>query len=464
MATTKIWAIYSDFGNTIVYAANEEKTVEMIYETSDQEGIEAVLNYTTRESATCGQEKRYVTGINCNVETAYKEMSLTKERFGKTDKILAHHAEQSFLPGEVTPDEAHAIGVELARRLWGDRHEVVVTTHLDKAHIHNHFVINSVSFVDGKKFYSNKASYKKMREVSDELCRMYGKSVVEEPRKGTKTGVYRAEMRGAYSFRNTVFEDIDKMIESSKSMQDFYLKMKAAGYTLNSDRGYLRVFIPGHQTIRLDRKDKSYSLENIAKRINENNKSVSNVVPEYDYSDGFGRYEEYEETIKSSEFKKWAKGKVELPKYRYKGYKALYIRFMYELGQIPVPKYKYNHVVIREEMMNAGKLNNEMKMLIRNNISTSADLNRYQKKLSDEYKNVFDERKSLRNQRRRATGQKAAELDKQIKKHNETLAGLRKELFYCKDVKERSDKLTNKLNIAKKSKELGGKKYEYERS
>lgn len=461
MATTKIWAIYSDFGNTIVYATNESKTVEMIFETSEQEGIEAVLNYTTRDSATVGQEKRYVTGINCSVETAHKEMQLTKEKFGKTGKILAHHAEQSFLPGEVTADEAHEIGVELARRLWGDRHEVVVTTHLDKAHIHNHFVINSVSFVDGKKYYSNKASYRKMREASDELCRMYGKSVVEEPdKKGVKTGIYRAEMRGTYSIRKTVFEDVDKIIESSKTMEEFYLKMKSAGYTLNTDRSYLRVFIPGHQTIRLDRKDKSYTLESIARRISENYDNA-NANISYDYSDGFGNYEE---VIKSNEYKKWAKGKVPESKFKYKGYKALYIRFMYELGQIPVPKYKYNHIVIREEMMNAGKLNNEMKMLIRNNISTSADLNRYQKKLSEEYKMAFDERKTLRNQRRRATGQKAEDLDKQIKTYNETLAGLRKELFYCKDVKERSDKLVNKLNIAKQSREMGGKSYEYERS
>lgn len=460
LATTKIWAIYSDFGNTIVYATNEEKTVEMIFETSNQEGIEAVLNYTTRDSATKG--KKYVTGINCNVETAYKEMQLTKEKYGKTGKILAHHAEQSFLPGEVTPDEAHRIGIELARRLWGDRHEVVVTTHLDKAHIHNHFVINSVSFVDGKKYYSNKASYRRMREVNDELCRMYGKSVVEEPaKKGIKTGVYRAEMRGAYKFRETVFEDIDKMIDSSKSIQEFYDKMKMAGYTLNTDRSYLRVFIHGHQTIRLDRKDKNYSLESIYRRINENSSKSAEVNPAPDYSEGFGNYEE---VIKSDEFKKWAKGKVQLPKFRYKGYKALYIKFMYELGQIPVSKYKYNHVVIREEMMNAGKLNNEMKMLIRNNISTTADLNLYQKKLNDEYKSVFDERKTLRNQRRRATGQKAEDLDKQIQKYNETLAGIRKELFYCKDIKDRSDKLIDKLNTARESKEMGGKTYEHERS
>ncbi|MDY4810371.1 MAG: relaxase/mobilization nuclease domain-containing protein, partial [Bulleidia sp.] len=89
---------------------------------------------------------------------------------GKDDGVLAFHAVQSFKPDEITPDECHEIGVRLADQMWGDRFEVVVSTHLDRHHLHNHFVINSVSFMDGKKFDNNRKDYMQFRNLSDELC------------------------------------------------------------------------------------------------------------------------------------------------------------------------------------------------------------------------------------------------------------------------------------------------------
>lgn len=125
----------------------------------------------------------YVDGINTVPETAEKSMMAVKQRYAKDGGTMAYHVIQSFAPGEVTPETAHEIGIKLAERMWGDRFEVVVSTHLDHEHIHNHFVFNSVSFVDGKKYNDNIKNLYKLREVSDELCREYKLSVVLNPKK-----------------------------------------------------------------------------------------------------------------------------------------------------------------------------------------------------------------------------------------------------------------------------------------
>ena len=103
-----------------------------------------------------------------------------KYKYSKRNKIMAFHGYQSFEEGEVTPEVAHEIGVKLAEEMWGDRFEVVVSTHLNTKHIHNHFVLNSVSFVDGKKYYSNYETTALLRRTSDDLCDEYGLKVLKK--------------------------------------------------------------------------------------------------------------------------------------------------------------------------------------------------------------------------------------------------------------------------------------------
>ena len=109
-----------------------------------------VFSYTQNPNKTAGGQ--FVTAINCQKDIALQQMILTKQRYGKEDGYIAWHGYQSFKPGEVTPEQCHALGVELARQMWGDRFQIIVTTHLDKEHLHNHFCINSVSFKDGGKY------------------------------------------------------------------------------------------------------------------------------------------------------------------------------------------------------------------------------------------------------------------------------------------------------------------------
>lgn len=110
----------------------------------------AALQYVSNDKKT--DKRIYVSGINCNAKRAYERMMATKKRFGKMGGNVAYHGYQSFVSGEVTPEEAHKIGMETARRMWGADYEIVVTTHLNTDNLHNHFVINSVSFKTGRKF------------------------------------------------------------------------------------------------------------------------------------------------------------------------------------------------------------------------------------------------------------------------------------------------------------------------
>ena len=193
MATTKIWPVKRQLGYVLRYAANEEKT-EL---SRHPDLLGSALQYVTQDGKT--DLGRLVTGINCTPDTAQEVMNATKQQFGKTGGTMAFHGYQSFAPGEVTPEQAHNIGVQLANELWGDRFQVLVATHLDKeSHIHNHFVINSVSFVDGKRFHSDAKFLHRMREVSDRLCLENGLSVVREPGQGrTKHyAEYMAEKEG----------------------------------------------------------------------------------------------------------------------------------------------------------------------------------------------------------------------------------------------------------------------------
>lgn len=131
MATTKIWPVKGDVGHVLRYVQNEDKT-----EPSRQpDSLESVLDYVGRGDKT--DARQYVSALNCEPDTARMEMMVVKRHFGKTGGTVAFHAYQSFAPGEVTPEEAHQIGVQLAGELWGDRFQVVIATHLDRNHLHN---------------------------------------------------------------------------------------------------------------------------------------------------------------------------------------------------------------------------------------------------------------------------------------------------------------------------------------
>ena len=171
MAYTKILVIHNRLDKCVGYTQDPEKT-----------SLEAAIDYALDREKT--EQTCFETAINCDRESVYADMMDTKRRWGKEGrKRKGYHIIQSFAPGEVTPDQAHAVGVEFARRLLGDRYEVIVSTHLNKAHLHSHIVFNSVSFVDGAMYRDQLKDYYGgdgvgIRGTSDAICREHGLSII----------------------------------------------------------------------------------------------------------------------------------------------------------------------------------------------------------------------------------------------------------------------------------------------
>ena len=194
MATTSIWRVGGWLGKVVIYVENPDKTENpAAYEKPDMEGHDAqglsdVIEYAVQqqktEKITADDEgtaimQRFVSGVNCSPSTARDEMMAVKKRFGKEDGTVAYHGYQSFAPGEATSELAHEIGLALAKKLWGEKYQVLVATHLDREnHLHNHFVLNTVSFVDGIKYHRTEQDYFDMQRESDRLCREMPEKVI----------------------------------------------------------------------------------------------------------------------------------------------------------------------------------------------------------------------------------------------------------------------------------------------
>jgi hypothetical protein len=189
-------------------------------------------------------------GVACSPEYAKSQFATTRELYGKTTGIQAHHVIQSFKPGEVSPGQANGIGVELAKEI-AKGHECIVYTHADKDHIHNHIVINSVNYENGRKFQLHgKKSIDKVREISDKLCKEKELSVVKEPT--AKMRYTQAEQgiieRGQISWKDTIRMAIDKEKGNSESYEDFKNNLKKKySIEVNDKRKYITYKLDGQK-------------------------------------------------------------------------------------------------------------------------------------------------------------------------------------------------------------------------
>ena len=219
-------------------------------------GMRNVLNYVGRKEKTVSEDKRFVTGVNCSPETALDEMNATKNLYHKTDGRLYYHLVQSFPSGyDIEPELAHKIAVELAEKAFG-KYEVVVATHIDREHVHSHFVINSVSFEDGKKYHSNKESVAELMKLSDEICRKYGVHVLDAPKKKMNRDYlsdseYRSAKRGE-SFKWELMNVINQVMKQAKNKKQFCYLMKQQGYGVRweDNRKYITYTCPNGRRCR----------------------------------------------------------------------------------------------------------------------------------------------------------------------------------------------------------------------
>lgn len=217
------------------------------------------LDYVEQEKKTLWSDRQLVTGWNCVAQSAYEEMMTTKRRHGKTDGRMFYQFVQSFSPEEdVTPEEVHAIGLELAQRLFPD-FEVVVATHVDADHLHSHLIVNSVSCTTGRKLHQNAADLQRQRQISDEICAAHGLTVLEPPKryaqeKQMRPGEYRSAVRGE-SWKFRLINAIDLCMRRARTKAEFLREMEKRGYQVRWEdtRKYITYTTPKGKKCRDDR-------------------------------------------------------------------------------------------------------------------------------------------------------------------------------------------------------------------
>lgn len=225
MAYTRIHAIKSTVTKAVAYICNPDKT----------------------------EEQLLVDTFGCGVETARHDFEYALSRTKHSDKNQAFHLIQSFAKGEVSHEEAHRIGIELADRLLEGKYSYIVATHTDKGHPHNHIIFCAADNIDHRKYYDNKKSYRHIRELSDELCKEHNLSVIiPSKRKGKKYVEWKAEQEGT-SWKKRLQEDIDECVRLAKSYEDFLLLIREKGYIVSGEKigdpraKYIKFTAPGQE-------------------------------------------------------------------------------------------------------------------------------------------------------------------------------------------------------------------------
>ena len=461
MATTSIWRVKGWLGKVVVYVENPDKTTNPKFFTdkdmAEQNGqqLSDVIRYAVNSEKTQETDSedgaplhRFVSGINCSPATARDEMLAVKKRFGKEDGTVAYHGYQSFAPGEATPEMAHEIGMKLAARLWGDRYQVIVATHLDKEnHLHNHFVLNTVSFADGIKYHRTRKDYHEMQTVSDALCREYGLSVIEQPQqgRGKQYGEWRAEQEQRPTWRGLIRSDIDEAIRQAMTERQFFDALRKKGYAVKIGKD-ISVRPPGKERfVRLMRNfGEDYSLDNIRRRI------LSQSRPER-------RMPEQKPEILRVRLIGSLKTARKLT-----GFRALYVHYCYLLGIFPKNRPQQNrkrlHFLLREDLLKLDTITAETRLLIGHRIDTAEQLFCYRDEVNGKIEALTSDRKQLYKAQRTAAvksdPEKATEVKAQIAALSKELAALRKEVVLCNSIAERSSVLQEKIKAVREDEHI----------
>lgn len=419
MAITKVFSIKKNLKYTVSYASNEIKT-----------SLNNVVQYAVNISKT--EQRLFQSSLNCTLDNAYNEMMDSKKRWHKTDGVVGYHFIQSFKPGEVTAEQAHAIGIEFAERCFGDRFQVVIGTHLDKAHYHNHIVINAVSYLDGKKYHISPADYyNKIRYNSDKLCEENNLSVIKEPKgKGLHYAEWKAIKEGKPTIRGQFREELDEIIKISYTMRDFWQNLQKRGYVIKRPQGkykYPSVIAPyGKYPMRFDRLGKGYTLDDIQQRIEAQRNGIVSAAPS---------------ELPKKVYKLHGNIKNHKPK-KLKGFIALYFHYLYFFKKIRKKQTPQRvSFFMREELTKMERYQKHFKFLNKYSIETVTDLNAHQKKCEERIDELVQKRTSLYKER---NDENCEEIQKQVAEIKTELGALRSELRMCKAIYEEAQHITEK--------------------
>ena len=373
----------------------------------------------------------YGSAINCPKQRAYESMMATKRRFGKLGGNVAYHGYQSFAEGEVTPEEAHRIGLETAKRMWGEDYEVVVTTHLNTENIHNHFVVNSVSFRTGRKFENHISDHYRLREISDEICREMGKSVLENASfYGGEKDAYWARKSGKLTHREILKKDVEYCLSLSRSPDDLISRMKALGYEIRNgyDSKNISVIAKGWQrAVRLS--SISYTKEVLNEYLAENRSDVY-----------FYQWRNANPVRKATpllyleiEFRKVQ---------RMDGIQLTFAIFVELLrlctGRVNEQKNRPLSPMLREEVRKLDQYIEDYKLLCAENIGTAEELSLFSDGLLERITELEAQRNFIRNRIRWASPDEIPGLKEQAKEITKQIKPLRKQLKSVERIEERS--------------------------
>lgn len=432
MAVTSLWPVTVRLDQVIRYVRNPDKVSD---NAAALHQIGNVVQYAADQLKT--EERKYVTGINCNETDVIEQFWHTKRIWGKTDGRLCFHGYQSFREGEVDAETAHEIGVELARRLWGDRFEVLVATHCNTGHYHNHLVINSVSLMDGGKLANTKADYRRMREESDKLCREYGLSVIEPKGRGKSYAEWTAEQDGKPTIRSLIRADIDAAVSLSTTWRDFEKALSQRGYSIKiySESG-APLKHPGIKPdgakgyFRLHKLGRAYELDSLKSRI------LRNYFTE-DYP---------------PRPKRRVRFKGSYPKHRrVTGLRAMYYHYCYRLHILqrhsPTKRVSF---AMRKDVTRLEQMDAQLLFLVRNHIDSQEQLKEHRTSAKDQIFSLYAERTTLRAELKRSQRKgdeaHAEELKTEIAHIGQQLKSLRKEVKLCDAIESHSAQVRQNLS------------------
>ena len=436
MGYTKIKAVKNHLARCLDYTSNPVKT-----ERFSEEDLGRLLDYTQNQDKT--EHQLYVTGFNCDPANACDAMDATRRRWGKDREghVLAYHLIQSFSPGEVTPEQAHNIGCEFARRYLAERYEVTVSTHLDKSHLHNHIVFNSVAFVDGKMYRNQfRDYYRGIRQISDDLCRENRLKVIDPKGHGKNYAEWAAEKAGRPTVRGTIKADVDRALKGAVNWTTFVLTLNQMGYEVSYGHNvkYAKLRPKGSQrAIRFKSLGPGYSEQELRARLEQ---------PKNDTASRMGQRERAAPLVHKKvrfhgSYRKHTHKKIT-------GFMALYYHYLYLFSKVQKRQTssRKTHFLLWEDFRTFERYKQQAQFLWQNHIQTPEDLRKKHQEVTAKMDGLAARRQALYKLRSNtANGLNKADLSQQIQALTEELRGLRKELRYCDTIEQDAEHLRQQV-------------------
>ena len=402
------------------------------------------INYALNESKTQRAENGQIlqTAINCQLDTACRNMLDTKRRWDKENRpVQGYHIIHSFSPGEVTPEQAHSLSVEFAERLLQGRFEAVVATHVDHDHIHAHIVFNSVSCIDGKMYRDNfKTYYGDIRGISNEISRDNALSVIKPKGTGKHYAEWNAEKNGTTTVRGLIRQDIDAALSDAFTLQSFYEALQRRGYTIKRGANVKHTAINppwSDRVIRLYSLGEGYTEADIRARLTKSRTEPEKPKPQATVHSYIpkGRYKIKRRSGSYGEKKKLS------------GLRRLYLHYLYLLSP-PRPRRRSVPFPVRAEVKKLDQYKRQFALLHKYHIDSESQLSMLADALQADIESLSVSRRELYRRKRRGE-----EVSAEIKEISLALRPIRRELRCTQQIAERIPQLQEQIQLTRQIEE-----------